>query len=484
MKHFKLLLALICASLFTVNVNAQLQLYSYTNQVDGYAHYVNPNMVADKLRRVKGAKGAGGGVVCPIGFTSKAFSIVDDYASDLPSVVGKITPNPGVSIQLTKISTEMRISSTGPIYVRLAYSVDLGVTWIDAGVDYAPVIADCGDASTYGEWNITGFPLTSGIVYIRVYAFNAINEFGRFTITNLNADGNLNMVDADGDGYGEYVDCDETNPDIHPGATEYCNDIDEDCNGIADEVFVAITPTGDIYLCNNEETVTLYGTEGYDSYVWYKNGNPIPVYTSSITVSNPGYYQVEATQGLCSALSAVQAVAVTESPFANIYSPDGLALCVTGSLKLKASFDELYNWQWFRDGSPIAGETDYKILVTIPGTYYCEVSTVFGCARNTAEVVVTPCRDGDNLNLSNMTAYPNPATNTVSFNINTGNSSSNMGQFFIFNMNGQQVVSLPANIANGVFNSEINISELPNGIYNALLINGGVQFTSRFTVSK
>ncbi|HID93888.1 MAG TPA: T9SS type A sorting domain-containing protein, partial [bacterium (Candidatus Stahlbacteria)] len=58
--------------------------------------------------------------------------------------------------------------------------------------------------------------------------------------------------DADGDGYGDpsitveafscpagYVsdstDCDDSNPDIHPGATEVCNGVDDDCDALTDE---------------------------------------------------------------------------------------------------------------------------------------------------------------------------------------------------------------------------------------------------------
>lgn len=44
-------------------------------------------------------------------------------------------------------------------------------------------------------------------------------------------------TDADGDGYSVDEDCDDSDPDLHPGQPELCNGIDDNCNNVIDEGF-------------------------------------------------------------------------------------------------------------------------------------------------------------------------------------------------------------------------------------------------------
>jgi len=43
------------------------------------------------------------------------------------------------------------------------------------------------------------------------------------------------VVDNDGDGYDSGVDCDDSNADFYPGADEFCNEVDDNCDGSVDE---------------------------------------------------------------------------------------------------------------------------------------------------------------------------------------------------------------------------------------------------------
>ncbi|MBK6485137.1 MAG: T9SS type A sorting domain-containing protein [Chitinophagaceae bacterium] len=103
-----------------------------------------------------------------------------------------------------------------------------------------------------------------------------------------NCDGNIDPLftfyaDSDGDGYGDnnasvtdcappsgYVtnntDCNDANAAIHPGATEICNDIDDNCNAQTDEgllITFYADNDGDLYGNANNSTLACTLPNGY-----------------------------------------------------------------------------------------------------------------------------------------------------------------------------------------------------------------------------
>lgn len=66
--------------------------------------------------------------------------------------------------------------------------------------------------------------------------------------------------------------------------------------------------------CIPNVQLSVNAVTGFDTYQWYFNGNPIPVTTSSITPTQPGYYQVEAMLTACGINLLSDEIPVSECP--------------------------------------------------------------------------------------------------------------------------------------------------------------------------
>jgi hypothetical protein len=71
-------------------------------------------------------------------------------------------------------------------------------------------------------------------------------------------------LDQDGDGYIGALDCDDTDPEIHPFADEVCDNVDNDCNGLVDDIQPELCYSGppytmDVGICRSGNSACVDG---------------------------------------------------------------------------------------------------------------------------------------------------------------------------------------------------------------------------------
>jgi len=104
----------------------------------------------------------------------------------------------------------------------------MDVLLVDADLDGVPAVRDCDD----DNWTVRpgAYELCDGL---------DTDCNGELGLVDLDRDGNGwpdcrdcdDNLDADGDGVGSCADCDDADATIHPGATELCDGVDNDCDG-------------------------------------------------------------------------------------------------------------------------------------------------------------------------------------------------------------------------------------------------------------
>ncbi|HXB39372.1 MAG TPA: DUF2341 domain-containing protein [Bacteroidia bacterium] len=223
-------------------------------------------------------------------------------------------------------------------------------------------------------------------------------------------------------------------------------------------------------ICQGSNATFIAAT-GFNPYQFYVNGtskqNSASNTYSTTTINNNDKVRVLAGDAK-GCLDTSNTITATVNPLPTITLSPATSICVGGSTPLTASGGTNYNW------SPPAGlssTTGSSVTAspTVTTTYTVLVTGGNGCQKSdTVTVTVNVCTGiQQGLSFTEIHAYPNPNHGAFTLAGNFGDSR----EVFISlnNMLGETVKVIENTELSGNYKKEINIADLPEGIYFLLL---------------
>ncbi len=364
---------------------------------------------------------------------------------------------------------------------------------LDTGISSCSAIAglvinntDCNDADN------TIYPGAAEIC-------NAMDE----NCNGINDDGiafAMYYTDADADTYGSNadagisscsviagaslnnLDCNDMNAAVHPGVTEICNSIDDNCNGATDDgatESISISAGGATIFCQGG-SVLLTATYSGTVVQWKKDGSNIAGATSSTySVTKKGNYSCSTT-GICgTAISNSINVTVNKNPPAAITAGGPTSFCAGGSVMLTANSGAGLAYQWYKGATALAGAVNISYTATTAGNYKCRVTkTASGCYKNSNVIPVSvPCKEGESItgnDENSISIYPNPNDGNFIISV-TAASMREINEevrIEIYNSMSQMIYSKQIHSFEAVITETIELKNTPSGIYFVKIRNG------------
>ena len=298
-------------------------------------------------------------------------------------------------------------------------------------------------------------------------------------IVDEGCNGDSTFVDADGDGYPAFADCNDNNPWVNPGAIEECNNgVDNNCDGTIDEG------------CNGDTTVVDYDADGYSTLVDCDDNNPYV---------NPGAFE-ECNNGIDNDCDGM-----IDEDCGGVDCSANIVLLTDSALNGAGNAYEV----WVINATNLAGNTfvwstgdGNTITGAFPTYTYSELGTYTLCVyvTNAAGCVDSACvtftvnPDGsvspggalqqtftlnvsaagpvgmDEMSISNdLMAYPNPVQDQTTITWNADKKEN--GTSYIYGMNGQVVASFQYQGVTGRNQIQLNTSEWSAGLYQILMVS-------------
>ena len=242
---------------------------------------------------------------------------------------------------------------------------------------------------------------------------------------------------------------------------------------------IALSPAGDQWLCTGKPmTLTAITSGAGNAVVWLRDGQVLPeARTTTLTITQPGQYQVRDDQTGCRWVSAPTVVRPSTVNAIDLTPAETeLVLPPGATVTLAAPLDASYQYQWFRDGTAVPNARAYRLLVAQTGIYKVEISQQT-CVGFSTERIVESAIPSDSTSALRLYPVPTDGVLSIRYQSNTAKPI----QVSVYDSRGILIVyPFLLRRVNGYHEAELPTNTLPPGSYILRLTGISGEETARF----